>query len=400
MLIEFGETRLAASRLQHEGITYVYLPTAINRLMNAVHSRLARLMRRFWTARQRLLRPAYASTFHNLGFILQAAWQARRWQADVVHVHNFSQFVPVVRALNRSARIVLHMNCEWLSQHEPRMIARRLESADAVVACSGHVARRVLERFPELERKCHIVFNGTDVEHFVPSLESVMATPPAPLRVLFVGRISPEKGVHLLVDAFKVVAAKFPTARLDLVGGAGSLPPDFLVSLSDDPLVRGLEAFYHSDYFTYVAGCVPEHLKARVTFHGNVSHRELVAHYRQATLFVNPSLSDAFPLTVVEAMSAGLPIVASAVGGVPESVADGITGLLVAPDSSEALASAVCRLLENGDLRRRMALAARERASSLFSWRAIADKVASVHSGAHAAKVGRMQPTGPLAELR
>jgi glycosyltransferase involved in cell wall biosynthesis len=81
-------------------------------------------------------------------------------------------------------------------------------------------------------------------------------------------------------------------------------------------------------------------------------------------------------------------------------VADGITGLLVAPDSSEALASAVCRLLENGDLRRRMALAARERASSLFSWRAIADKVASVHSGAHAAKVGRMQPTGPLAELR
>jgi glycosyltransferase involved in cell wall biosynthesis len=400
MLIEFGETRFATSRMQHEGIVYVYVPTAINRLLNAAHSRLARLTRRFWTARQRLLRPTYASTFHNLGFILQAAWRARQWHADVIHIHNFSQFVPVVRALNRSARIVLHMNCEWLSQHEPRMIARRLESADAIMACSGHVARRVLDRFPALETKCHVVFNGTDVEHFLPSLESVMVNPPAPLRVLFVGRISPEKGVHLLVEAFKAVAAKFPTARLDLVGGAGSLPADFLVSLSDDPLVSGLEAFYRGDYFAHVAGCVPEHLKERVTFHGNVSHRELVAHYSQATLFVNPSLSDAFPLTVVEAMSAGLPIVASAVGGVPESVAHGVTGLLVEPNSSEALASALCRLLEDGSLRRRMALAARERASSLFSWRAIADKVTGVYSGARDSKVDRVQLASQLAGLR
>jgi glycosyltransferase involved in cell wall biosynthesis len=248
--------------------------------------------------------------------------------------------------------------------------------------------------------KCHVVFNGADVEHFLPCVESVVANPPDPLRILFVGRISPEKGVHLLVEAFTIVAAKFPTARLDLVGGAGSLAADFLVSLSDDPLVRGLEAFYRSDYFAYVQGRVPDHLKERVTFHGNVGHRELVTHYRQATVFVNPSLSDAFPLTVVEAMAAGLPIAASAVGGVPEAVADDITGLLVPPNSSEALAAALCRLLEDSEMRRRMALAARERALNLFSWRAIARKVAGVYRGTAANEVDATRVAGQLARQR
>jgi glycosyltransferase involved in cell wall biosynthesis len=80
-------------------------------------------------------------------------------------------------------------------------------------------------------------------------------------------------------------------------------------------------------------------------------------------------------------MAAGLPIAGSAVGGVPEAVADEITGLLVEPDSAEALASALCRLLEDSRLRRRMALEARKRALTLFSWGAIADTVAKVYRG-------------------
>ena len=379
MLIEFGERRFATTHHVHGGITYLYVPTVINRIVNALHTRGSNLSRRFTPSKPRTLRPAYASAFHNLGFAVQAAWQARKWRCDVIHVHNFSQFLPVMRALNPSARIILHMNCEWLSQLEPRMIARRIRSADAIIGCSGYIINKVLERFPYLRPKCHVVFNGGDVEHFVPSMDAVVANPPDPLRILFVGRISPEKGPHLLVDAFKTVAHKFPTARLELVGGAGSLPADFIVSLSNDPNVRGLESFYRGDYFAEIKARIPDDLKERVTFHGNVAHRDLVAHYGKATLFVNSSLSDAFPLTVVEAMAAGLPIVASAVGGVPEAVAHGATGLLVRPNSADALASGLCQLFEDSSLRGRMAVAARERALELFSWKAIARQVARVH---------------------
>ncbi|HEY5705659.1 MAG TPA: glycosyltransferase family 4 protein [Terrimicrobiaceae bacterium] len=384
MLIEFGERRFATTRNVHEGISYLYVPTVINRIINAVHTRVLDLWRRISHANPQTLRPAYASTLHNLGFAVQAAWHARKWHADVIHVHNFSQFVPIVRALNPSARIVLHMNCEWLSQLDPKMIARRIKSVDAIIGCSGHIVNKVLARFPYLRQKCHVVFNGSDVEHFVPSMEAVVANPPDPLRILFVGRISPEKGLHLLVDAFKTVAQNAPTACLDVVGGAGSLPADYIVSLSDDPNVRGLESFYRGDYFAEIQGRIPDHLKERVKFHGNVAHRDLAEHYARATVFVNSSLSDAFPLTVVEAMAAGLPIVASAVGGVPEAVAHETTGFLVKPNSSDALASSLCDLLNDSSLRRRMAVAARERALSLFSWNAIAGQVARVHDQAAA----------------
>ena len=393
LAIEFGEKPFGASRILHEGVTYVYLPTAVNKVLNVAFERLNPWWRRLWTSQARVRRPAYTSTFHNLGFTLQAAWLARRWRCDVIHVHNFSQFVPLMRMLNPSARIVLHMNCEWLSQHDVGMIGRRLESTDVVAGCSGHIVKRVLTRFPQLADKCQVVFNGADVEHFTPRIESVLVNPPDPLRILFVGRISPEKGVHLLVDAFTAVAEKFPTARLELVGGVGSLPADFLVGLSDDPLVKGLDAFYRGDYLKEIKRRIPVHLTERVIFHGNQSHTELVSHYAQATVFVNPSLSDAFPLTVVEAMAAGLPIVASAVGGVPESVADGITGVLVEPNSADALAAGLCHLLGDSGIRRRMAMSARERALRLFSWQAIADRVARVYAGADSGTSDGIQQT-------
>jgi spore coat protein SA len=382
LLIECGERPFRSSRVQHEGIACFYVPTAINRVVNALHSRWSRLWNRVRHAEPSRLRPAYTSIFHNLGFSIQAAWAARRWRADVIHVHNFSQFVPVMRLFNPSARIVIHMNCEWLSQHEPRMIARRLESVDAIVGCAAHIIRKIVARFPNVAPKCHVVFNGANVERFVPCAQSVAAEPPSPLRILFVGRVSPEKGVHLLVEAFKTVAAKYPTAQLDLVGGVGSLSADFLVALSDDPHVRSLETFYRSDYFAHLQGLLPDDLKARVHFHGDVTHGELATHYARATVFVSASLSDAFPLTVVEAMAAGLPIAGSAVGGVPEAVVDELTGLLAEPNSADALASALCRLLADGSLRQRMALEARQRALRLFSWRAIADTVAEVYRGA------------------
>jgi glycosyltransferase involved in cell wall biosynthesis len=380
VLLEFGDRPFFATRLEYEGARYVYLPGALNRLINAVERRAGALLRRGWSAERRLRQPAFASQFHQFGFALLAAWRARRCGCKVIHLHNFTQFAPVMRALNPKARILLHMHCEWLSQLDARMIGRRLESVDVVIACSGHVARKALARFPEAEDKFRILYNGSDVERFVPSPRVGLESGPDPLRILFVGRISPEKGVHVLVDAFARVAEQFPTARLELVGGFGSLPSELLVDLSDDPKVLDLKRFYPGDYHAQVRSQIPADVADRVVFHGPRSHQEISGHYAEAAVFVNASLSDAFPVPVVEAMGAGLPMAASAVGGIPEAVVHESTGLLVEPGNAGALAEALIRLLSDAPLRRRMGAAARQRALKLFSWRAIAEQVARVHA--------------------
>jgi len=357
------------------------VPSALNWLVNGVHRRVSAIAGRLRTAERRLLKPDYASTFHNLAYAVRAAWHARRWRSDVIHIHNFSQFVPVMRVLNPRARIVLHMNCEWLSQHDPPMIERRIAKADAIVCCSAHVRRQLLDRFPKARARAHVVYNGGNVERFPPRSETADGPEPGPLRLVFVGRISPEKGVHILVDAFAELAPSMPEVALDLIGGAGSLPPEFLLGLSRDPLVQGLRGFYESDYLAEIRRRIPDALRERVVFHGNQPHERLAELYREGAVFVCPSFSDAFPLTIVEAMAAGLPVVGSEVGGIPESVVDGQTGVLVRPGSVAELVAALRRLLEHRALRQRMGAAGRERALTLFSWRAISEEIDRVYGG-------------------
>jgi glycosyltransferase involved in cell wall biosynthesis len=85
-----------------------------------------------------------------------------------------------------------------------------------------------------------------------------------------------------------------------------------------------------------------------------------------ADVFVLSSLSEGMPISILEAMAAGLPVVATAVGGVPELVVDGETGLLVPPGNAEALEAAVRKVVEDGALRRRMGVAGRRRALDRF----------------------------------
>jgi glycosyltransferase involved in cell wall biosynthesis len=379
LLIEFGDQSFGTHILEYEGIVYAYVPNAINRTINRVHGYLARVSRLFQSAARSAFRPSYASTFHNFGYIVQAAWRARCWRSDVVHIHNFSQFVPIVRLFNPNARIVLHMHCEWLSQHDPAMIAGRAARADAIACCSEHIRRMLLEAHPVLRNKLHVVYNGADVDEFLPSEYVVTNGAAQQMHILFVGRLSPEKGVHILVEAFANVARSFPQASLELVGNPGSLPPEFLVGLSRDPLVRSLGRFSQTDYLANIKSRIPEDLCHRIVFHGSIPHDHVAEHFRKATIFVCPSYSDAFPLPVVEAMAAGLPVVASAVGGIPEAIVQDETGILVQPDSVDALANALKQVLGDEDRRKRMSTNGRARALKLFSWKEVSKQIARVY---------------------
>ena len=115
---------------------------------------------------------------------------------------------------------------------------------------------------------------------------------------------------------------------------------------------------------------VPQRLKDRVTFIGAVSHLELQTYLQEAAVLLNPSLSEAFGMSLVEAAASGIPVIATQVGGMTDVVVPGETGLLVPADDPQALAEAMGQLLSDKDQRQRMGLAGRVRAVEKFSWEA------------------------------
>lgn len=328
------------------------------------------------TAVQRLAKlglPPFASPFYYLGYILRIAWELRQQQCDIVHVHNYSQFVPVIRALNPNAKIVLHMHCEWLTQLDRAVIARRLGMLDALVGCSEYITGKIRKCFPQHANKCGTVPNGVDVRRFLERGRPATSGKHACRRLLFVGRLSPEKGLHVLLDAFATVRQEHPEAVLDVIGPLTALPPEVLTRLTDDPRAKSLKALAGTDYAAELQKHITSETIDHVRFLGYVPHEDLVCYFRDADVFVNPSLSDASPLTITEAMASGLPVVATRVGGTPEAVLDDETGVLIEPGDADGLAQAINGLLDDRGRMEAMGKAARRRAVECFSWEGIGE---------------------------
>ena len=302
-------------------------------------------------------RPLLSSPLYYLGYALRVAHDLRRQQCDLVHIHNFSQFVAIIRAFNPQTKIVLHMHCEWLSEFEQNMIGRRLRRVDWVIGCSEHVTQGIGRAFPHLASRCLTIHNGVDVDHFARGNgHHQVGKDGHDHRVLYVGRISPEKGLHVLLDAFQVVLARHPKARLEVMGPEYRKP-------------------FRESYLEQLKGRLSPGLARRAHFFGFVEHAELVGFYRNATLFVSPSLSEAFGMTLVEAMAMEVPVVATRTGGMIEVVEDGKSGLLVEPNNAMALADAMIRLLSDKNLRASMGQAGRRRAVERFSWQRVSENL-------------------------
>ena len=322
-------------------------------------------------------RPLFASRLYYGAYALRIAREVRRRGVDVVHVTNFSQFVPPIARHNPSARIVLHMQCEWLTQLDPALIAPRLAACHAISGCSRFIADEVARSFPDQAAKCFALYNGVDLERFAASGARNKTRGP---HLLFVGRLSPEKGVHVLLEAFLKLAASHPELSLELIGPDVSAPYEFIVALSDDPLVRGLARFYSGGRRAYadaLRSMVPAELAGRVRFRPELPQAELADAFRRADVFVFPSTwQEPFGMPVAEAMAAGLPVVATRGGGLTELVEHERTGLLIErDDDATGLAAALERLIADPETRRAYGRAGRARAEAELSWDRIADEL-------------------------
>jgi len=319
--------------------------------------------------------PVFASELNYLDYALPLALDLRREKYDVIHVHNFTQFIPVIRRFNPTAKVVLHMNGEWLTQLDYDIMARRIAQTNLVLGSSNYLAETIRQRFPQYAARIKTIYNGVDVDAFKHGEQGNGARPEDGGHVLFVGRVSPEKGVHDLVTAFTMVAEHCPNAQLSVVGPIGAMPIEYIVGVSNDPMITGLSAFYHEHYGVTLQNLVPEHLKERVHFVGPTSHSTIMQYYEDADVLVNPSYTETFGMSLVEALASEKPVVATRVGGMVEIVGEEKVGTLVERGDVPGLAEAIIKLLEDDALRATMGKIGRQDVIERFSWPEVAKRL-------------------------
>lgn len=235
------------------------------------------------------------------------------------------------------------------------------EAADAVIAVSAGMREDILAVYPSLDpARVHVIRNGIDTRLYHPVEDDRVLDRLGVARdrpsVVFVGRITRQKGVgHLLAAAHHFA----PEVQLVLCAGAPDTPE---IGAETAAAVRELQA--HRDGVVWVEQVLPR--------------EDVVALLSHATLFVCPSVYEPLGIVNLEAMACGCPVVASAVGGIPEVVEHGVTGLLVPYDPADpgafeaGLAEAVNDLVADPQRARAMGEAGRRRVVAEFGWDAVA----------------------------
>ncbi len=345
--------------------------------------------------------PYFASPLFFREYALSVARRLRHERPDIVHVQNCTQFLPLFHRAVPNARLFLHVHDEFLSLLPGKVVRPRLENIGVVVTCSNFVTQRLQVRLPYLAGRIHTVGNGVDTAYFE---TSERPAEPGKFRILYVGRVSPEKGIHTLAAAFTRLANADGGVELDVVGPSGLLPFNQIRLLSGDSHVAALRPFYgtgpwsrldkqlvhaRSSYWRSIEASIPEELRHRVRFHGQLSRGILLSAYQRAHVLAMPSVCmEPFGLPLAEAMSAGLPCVATRAGGMPDILTDGVTGLLVERSDVDGLTNALRKLSKDRDAREQMGREARRRAERYFDWSAPAERLESLYEQHLKASVG------------
>ena len=309
--------------------------------------------------------------------------------ADLVHSHTWYANLAghVARLLHGVPHVVSTHSLEPLRPWKAEQLGggyalssfcerTAIEGADAVIAVSAGMRADVLAAYPDVDPdRVTVVHNGIDTGEYAPDpgtevLERLGVDPERP-SVVFVGRITRQKGLPHLLRAARSLD---PAAQLVLLAGSPDTPE---IGAEVGALVAGLRAER--------GGVVWEDRM--------LPKRDVVQVLSHATVFVCPSVYEPMGIVNLEAMACQAPVVASAVGGIPEVVADGETGTLVpleqASDGSGApvdperfagdLPGAIAALLDDPQRRERMGRAGRARAVEHFSWSAIAGRTVEVY---------------------
>lgn len=323
---------------------------------------------------------------YNISALLKVKKLSRQSGLDILHVHATScYFLALFKRLVTSHPLVAHVHGTTISSQnaseglglQPKVthiidlasVREKLlwRRAQRVIAVSRAKASELVEHYGLDSRKISVVHNGVDTALFKPSRNRDEIRERLGWKdrrvVLYVGRLSPIKGVDYLVRAAHDISRRFRNVLFAFIGGVPSFQGRATHSYVEDlnRLVQdtSLERF--------------------VSFLGSIPHTSLPDFYSAADIFVLPSLCEALPKVLMEAMACEKPCIATRVGGVPEVVREGVDGLLVPPADSNELSRALQALLSDDGLVRRMGEAARDRVLENFTWQAAARRLRSIY---------------------
>lgn len=330
-----------------------------SRRVTVVTARLSRRVSRFERrAHYDIIRVGFGSRIDKWLFpILAPLWVVGGKPPEIVHavMESYAGIALLVYKFFRPrSRTVLTLQSGDLDstvkqQKIPSWLWQRIHaSPDAVTAISQFLADRAI-RLGAAPARVSVIPNGVDLARLTPRSESNRV----PHRIVCIARLSWEKGLPTLLAALANVRRAIPDAHLVLVGD-GPLR---------QPLMEDAERLGVSD---------------AVTFRGALPHDEALAVLKTADIFVCPSLAEGLGIVFIEAQACGVPAIGTRVGGIPDVIEDGVTGLLVPPDDADALGDAIRRSMYDAALTLRLVTSARDHLAR-FSWDRIAQQVLDVY---------------------
>lgn len=273
----------------------------------------------------------------------------RRHVFDFIQVDNRPSYMAKVKAIVPHTPVSLFMHSLTFVPHTAR-ISKLLSRADLIIVNSHSLHERLSEMFPNISFKLYTVPLGVDISRFRPRSETEKLNQrnkyhlSEDFTILFVGRVIPQKGVHLLIDAAHLVHQHLPV-QLVIVG-------------------RGRQAYIHRLKKQARALDLP------IIFIDKKHHRHIHEVYELADCFVCPSQShEAFGLVNVEAMASGIPSIASRNGGIPEIISHDHNGYIVDNyHEAEGFANALLILAQNESIRNRLGTQGRIDVMQRFTW--------------------------------
>ncbi|MBI4141499.1 glycosyltransferase family 4 protein [Candidatus Woesearchaeota archaeon] len=288
-------------------------------------------------------------------FLAQQKW-LRTHKYDIIEGHGFSLFIlPFVKYILKKPAIALvhdvssSDNDQWFARSKISAIGEKLSVKlpfTKILTVSNGTKNQLIKKYKINEEKIKVIHNGVDLK----LTDSVKQPSKEKNTIIFVGRLIPHKHVDDLLQAFSKITKKIPTAKLKIIGTGSE--EEKLISLTKKLRLNN------------------------VRFLGNVKdYKNILKEIKKSRVLALPSTREGFGIVLAEANACYVPVVAYEIEGVRDVVQSGVNGILVPPQNTKTLSTALIEILTNEQTRISFGNNGRQRVEQLFTWEKTTDQI-------------------------